>query len=30
MSPDILVRVNVHEIGADKLIADITKAAGGK
>ena len=28
-STDILVRVSVHEKGADKLIADITKAAGG-
>ena len=30
MSPDILVRVSVRETGADKLIADITRAAGGK
>ena len=29
-SPDILVRMSVHEKGADKLIADVAKAAGGK
>lgn len=29
-SPDILVRMSVHKKGANKLIADITKAAGGK
>ena len=29
-SPDILVRMRVHANGADKLITDITKAAGGK
>ena len=29
-SPDILVRVSVHEQGADNLLADITKAAGAK
>ncbi|MFO1414280.1 MAG: lipid-binding SYLF domain-containing protein [Burkholderiales bacterium] len=30
LPPDILVRANVHEKGADKLIAEIAKAAGGK
>ena len=30
LSTDILVRVNVHEPGADKLIAEITRAAGSK
>ena len=29
-SPDILVRMNVHETGADKLITDITMAADSK
>jgi hypothetical protein len=28
--PDILLRMNVHEKGADKLVPDITKAAGSK
>jgi len=28
-SPDILVRMNAHEAGADKLIADVSKAASG-
>jgi len=30
LSTDILVRMSVHEKGADKLLADITRAAGGK
>ena len=30
MSPDILVRMSVQNKGADKLLAEITKAAGGK
>ncbi len=30
MSPDILVRASVHEKGADKLLATVAKAAGGK
>ncbi len=29
-SPDILVRMNVHNKGADSLLADITKATRGK
>jgi lipid-binding SYLF domain-containing protein len=29
-SPDILVRISVHEKGADNLLAEITKAAGAK
>jgi len=29
-STDILVRMSVHNKGADKLLAEITKAAGGK
>jgi SH3 domain-containing YSC84-like protein 1 len=29
-SPDILVRMSVHNKGADALLAEITKAAGGK
>jgi lipid-binding SYLF domain-containing protein len=30
LSTDILVRMSVHAQGADKLIADIAKAAGSK
>jgi SH3 domain-containing YSC84-like protein 1 len=30
LSTDILVRTTVHELGADKLIADITRASGSK
>jgi len=30
LSTDILVRTTVHESGADKLIADITRASGSK
>ena len=30
LPPDILVRMNVHAAGADKLLADVAKAAGGK
>jgi len=29
-SPDILVRMNVSAKGGEKLLAEITKAAGGK
>ena len=29
-SPDILIRMDVHNKGADKLLAEVTKAAGGK
>jgi len=29
-STDILVRMSVQNKGADKLLAEITKAAGGK
>jgi lipid-binding SYLF domain-containing protein len=30
LPPDILVRMNVHAAGADKLLADVAKAAGAK
>ncbi len=30
LPPDILVRMDVHAAGADKLLADVAKAAGGK
>jgi SH3 domain-containing YSC84-like protein 1 len=30
LSPDILVRVSVQNKGADKLLAEVTRAAGGK
>ena len=30
LPPDILVRMDVHAKGADKLLADVAKAAGGK
>jgi lipid-binding SYLF domain-containing protein len=30
LSTDILIRMSVHEAGADKLIAEITRAAGSK
>ena len=30
MSPDILIRASVHELGSDKLLAAVTSAAGKK
>ncbi len=30
LPPDILIKANVHNKGADKLLANVTKAAGGK